>query len=277
MAIAYGRKKANGELDFQIASGFLYQKEGIAVFVTAGHVVDDPVHGIKAWEDAKSLEFVSLMIPNSSGGFSACHLESWKAAKTWTDAGFDLACMPISDTNQQLMWEKGVKPMPVDRLMAKEVSDLPAFVFGYSALGVQVSERQTMSFIHEGDEYARIFSSITGLTYDTIAVQPPQSKSNAILVSKTYDRCPSFRGMSGGFVVELILVDDEIRVNWLGVQYCEANVDRSIAEDVAKLGDKKPLDIRYINSRKVCDLLDVFLSELRDNFDRLDEKIRSKS
>ena len=126
LAIAYGRTKPNGELDFQIASGFLYHHDGLAVFVTAGHVLDDPLHGLRAWEKNQSLEFVSLIIPSLSNRYLQFNFESWQFANTWTDEGFDLACMPISGVNQQLMWEKGIEPMPIDRLMSKEVSGRPS-------------------------------------------------------------------------------------------------------------------------------------------------------
>lgn len=115
VAIAYGRIKKNGELDFQIATGFLYQDSGITVVVTSGHVFDDEKQGVKAWGQNDSLEFVSVSIPMAVANYGVLHLDSWKYAKTWTDDGFDLACIPIFGDLLSFIFEQGAFPIAAHR------------------------------------------------------------------------------------------------------------------------------------------------------------------
>ena len=263
LAIVYGRKTKSGGLDFRVASAFIYnnQKYGIPTLVTAGHVLDDPEHGLKAWDEKECLEFVSLCIPTScNNNYEAVNLDSWQHARTWTEQEIDLACMPISAEILKNMWEKGVKPIPTDRLMNAEPSSLPIFVLGFPSVGVRKREERLFSIIEQGVEFNRVFSSVGALSFAAIPAYPPQEKSQHVMESECIKGSPSFRGFSGGYVIELVNENEELRVNWLGVQFSETNVQRSNSEDVISLGDKRPLRIQYVSSIKVCELLDEFLS-----------------
>lgn len=80
--------------------------------------------------------------------------------------------------------------------------------------------------------------------------------------------------MSGGVLVELVDTEEGTNATWLGVHMSEINVDRPKSEDIELLGDKKPLEVRYISSLKVCELVNAHLSALRAEIDALNNEAR---
>ena len=106
MAIVYGRKLNDEKIEIEVASGFLYEHQGSIGLVTAGHVLDDEITGIRAWSNDGSLTFVDVVFRDYVNTYVSVPMRSFHQVKTWSDEGCDLGCILLGEPMRRLMYEK---------------------------------------------------------------------------------------------------------------------------------------------------------------------------
>ncbi len=212
------RKTPNGEVDFELASGFVTNYKGLLLFLTVSHQVEE----IENRLGSGSTVDVSFFLPNRPKSLNRFHLlkEEVEAFVRWPE--IDIAIWLCTD---EFINEMKVCDAKYVKLEDSIFSDSSRYLLcGYSAESSVLVEKELLRYLHKGETWARVSRDIGSLAFRTVHLNTPyqiaDGKMEAVPKSNNVE---SVEGMSGGFIVKV----DDLECSIVGIQCGQKSVGKT--------------------------------------------------